>query len=74
MTGRLRIGPDGASWDPDEGYRTCSVCGGDCEPEPTGTDGLGIRILWVCPDHGVHSVVDPFEKHREADRRERGEE
>ena len=71
--GRLHIGSDGASWNPDEGYRTCSECGGDCEPEPTGADRLGVRILWVCPDHGVHSVVDPFEKLREADRRERGE-
>ena len=71
--GRLHLGADGASWDPDESYRTCSVCGGDCEPEPTGADDLGVRILWVCPDHGVHSVVDPFEKLREADRRERGE-
>lgn len=44
-----------------EGYRTCSECGGDCIPEPSGTDELGARFVFVCPEHGVHSVVDPFE-------------
>lgn len=65
--GRLHIGPDGASWDPDESYRTCSVCGGDCEPEPYSVDGHGVRIACVCPRHGVHSVVDPFEGERAND-------
>lgn len=41
-------------------YRTCSECGGDCEPEPTGSDGHGVRFLFVCPTHGVQSIVDPF--------------
>lgn len=50
---------DNPSWG--EGYRTCSVCGGDCLPEPSATDELGVRLLFVCPDHGVHSIVDPFE-------------
>ncbi|QZY52272.1 hypothetical protein [Leucobacter tenebrionis] len=45
----------------DELYRTCGECGADCRPEPTGADGLGARIAFVCPEHGVHSVVDPFE-------------
>lgn len=44
----------------DEGYRTCGVCGGDCEPEPLGEDGLGVRIVFNCPQHGVETVVDPF--------------
>lgn len=44
-----------------EGYRTCSVCGGDCEPEPSAIDGLGVRVAFVCPSHGVHSILDPFE-------------
>lgn len=43
----------------DEGYRTCAECGGDCVPEPGGADSLGIRIMYVCLVHGVHSVVDP---------------
>ncbi|GAA1628558.1 hypothetical protein [Leucobacter chromiireducens] len=47
-------------WDPDSGYRTCPVCGGDCVPEPNGADGHGIRIMFVCPEHGAHSIVDPF--------------
>jgi len=51
-------------WDPDSGYRTCPECGGDCVPEPNGSDGHGIRIMFVCPSHGVHSVVDPFEHKR----------
>lgn len=48
-----------SSWG--EGYRTCPECGGDCLPEPSGSDELGARILFVCPEHGVHSVVDPFD-------------
>ncbi|RZU62239.1 hypothetical protein EV380_1832 [Zhihengliuella halotolerans] len=48
----------------DEGYRTCAECGGDCDPEPTALDGLGVRIAFVCPEHGVHSMVDPFEDKR----------
>ena len=71
--GRLSIGPEGASYDPDESYRTCSECGGDCQPEPSGADGLGVRIMWLCPQHGVHSAVDPFEHLREQDRRGQGE-
>lgn len=51
-------------WDMDSGYRTCKVCGGDCEPEPGGADGYGVRIMFVCPEHGVHSMVDPFEDKR----------
>lgn len=46
-------------------YRTCSACGGDCEPVPSvGSDGLGVRIAFVCPRHGVQSIVDPFEEER----------
>lgn len=44
----------------DESYRTCSVCGGDCEPDPMAEDGLGVRIAFICPQHGVQSMVDPF--------------
>ncbi|WP_454293551.1 hypothetical protein [Salana multivorans] len=56
-------GPDGMEIrvPRDEEYRTCSVCGGDCYPDPTGVDGLGVRIAFVCPDHGAQSIVDPFE-------------
>ncbi|SUE27772.1 Uncharacterised protein [Nocardia farcinica] len=55
-------GPDGLEIrvPADEEYRTCSVCGGDCEPEPGGADGLGIRLAFVCPEHGPQSLVDPF--------------
>lgn len=29
-------------------YRTCSVCGGDCEPDPSfGSDQHGARIAFV---------------------------
>lgn len=56
-------GPDGLEIrvPRDEGYRTCAECGGDCMPDPSAVDGLGVRIAWVCPNHGVHSIVDPFE-------------
>ena len=48
---------------PEEQYRTCPECGADCEPELFDTDA-GVRIAFVCADHGVHSVVDPFDGSR----------
>ena len=48
----------------DEGYRTCATCGGDCEPEPMAEDGLGVRIVFVCPYHGTQTIVDPFDGRR----------
>lgn len=48
----------------DSGYRTCSECGRDCEPEVTALDGLGGRITFVCAAHGAHSIIDPFENWR----------
>lgn len=50
--------------DDDEAYRTCAECGGDCAPEPTTLEGVGVRIAFICPTHGVHSVFDPFENKR----------
>lgn len=47
--------------DTDSEYRICSVCGGDCEPDPSATDGLGVRVVFVCSEHGPQSVVDPFD-------------
>lgn len=44
-------------------YRVCSQCGRDCEPEPVPTDA-GMRIAFICPVHGVHTVVDPFDGQR----------
>lgn len=46
----------------DESYRTCTECGTDCLPEPTVVEGVGIRIAFVCAEHGVHSFIDPFEE------------
>jgi hypothetical protein len=46
--------------DSKEKYRTCPTCGADCPPEPIEFDG-GFRIAFVCPEHGVHSVIDPLE-------------
>jgi len=49
----------------DKGYRTCSACGGDCEPDTSlSSDGTGVRIAWICAEHGVQSVVDPFASER----------
>lgn len=45
-------------------YRTCSVCGADCEPEHLNGGEHGIRIAFVCAAHGVHSFIDPFEGRR----------
>lgn len=48
----------------DEIHRKCPACGGDCELESTSVSGLGVRIAFTCPEHGVHSVIDPFEGQR----------
>ena len=67
---RIRIGECSGN----EQYRTCaqpvvlpdgeqSVCGRDCVPEPMASEH-GIRVAFSCPEHGVHSVVDPFEGSR----------
>ncbi len=45
-------------------HRVCGVCGNDCAPDSAGANGLGVRIVFVCPDHGVQSIVDPFEDQR----------
>lgn len=52
----VRIG-DGSG---NEEYRTCAECGRDCEPEIFDVEGSA-RISFVCPGHGVHAIVDPFE-------------
>ncbi|MDP3949511.1 hypothetical protein [Microbacterium sp.] len=49
---------DGAGGD--QQYRTCPKCGRDCEPIPFATD-QGMRLSFICPLHGVHTVIDPFE-------------
>jgi len=48
-------------WDPSEGYRTCPECGRDCEPVPFVVEGHRTKVSMICPLHGVHTVVDPFE-------------
>ncbi|MFD5213109.1 hypothetical protein [Microbacterium sp. NPDC058345] len=56
-------GPDGLDIrvPTDESYRTCAECGGDCAPDTSlSADGTGVRIAFVCAEHGVQSVVDPF--------------
>lgn len=50
--------------DAGEQYRTCAECGRDCEPVPLDTAGHGIRVSFVCPVHGVHTIIDPFEDTR----------
>ncbi|SEB56172.1 hypothetical protein SAMN04489806_1110 [Paramicrobacterium humi] len=43
----------------DDSYRTCPVCGRDCAPEVIDT-GSSVRVAFSCPEHGAHSMVDPF--------------
>lgn len=39
----------------------CETCGVPLEPEPVVSALVeGIRVAWVCPDHGVSSIVNPF--------------
>lgn len=46
-------------------YRTCSVCGDNCEPNPDfSSDDAGVRIAFICPHHGIQSLMDPFESMR----------
>ena len=45
----------------DEGYRTCAECGAACPPEPTVVEGVGVRIAFVCAEHGVHTFIAPFD-------------
>jgi hypothetical protein len=47
----------------DDLHRTCAECGADSAPEPFETDPC-IRIAFSCPEHGVHTVIDPFEGSR----------
>ena len=47
----------------DNEYRTCLTCGRNCDPVPFETDE-GIRISFICPLHGLHTVVDPFDEER----------
>lgn len=53
--------PDG------DDYRTCPQCGRDCEPVPFDSGGDGVRVPFICPIHGVHTVVDPFADTRTLD-------
>jgi hypothetical protein len=58
------VGPDGIEIriPKDEEYRTCAECGTDCVPDPGITvEDAGVRVAFVCPTHGVQSLVDPFE-------------
>lgn len=60
-------GPDGLDVrvPSNDDYRTCTLCGGDCEPDTTlSSDGTGVRIVWVCPEHGPQGIVDPFNELR----------
>lgn len=60
----IESGPPAGPAGGENGYRTCAECGRDCEPEVTALDGLGVRITFTCPVHGVHSIIDPFEDRR----------
>lgn len=61
MNGRIDEADDSEGYTPqDESHRTCSICGGDCEPEPSAIEGLGARFIFTCPQHGVQSIWDPF--------------
>lgn len=56
-------GPDGVGIcvPRDDGTSTCSACGGDCDSDPSlSADSTGARVAFVCAEHGVQSVVDPF--------------
>lgn len=52
-------GPDGVDIrvPTDDDYRTCSVCGGDCEPDTSlSVDGMGVRVAFVCAEHGARGA------------------
>lgn len=46
----------------DQSYRTCQEFDSDCIPGPfIAGKSEGIRAAFICPNCGVHSVIDPFE-------------
>jgi hypothetical protein len=55
--------PHGEDAEGRELHRTCPECRRDCEPIPLET-AEGMRISFICPLHGVHTVIDPFEEER----------
>lgn len=48
----------------DHSYRWCAQCGAECHPDPTSIEGIGMRIAFVCADHGINVLVNPFEGQR----------
>lgn len=55
---RIRFGDGSGTLD----YRTCSICGADCAPEPfEAAVGEGIFVAFTCPQCGLHSVVHPYQ-------------
>jgi hypothetical protein len=61
MTDEPEIRVDGGSGN--DSYRTCAQCGADCLPEPIESNHRS-RIVFLCPEHRLHSIVDPFEEKR----------
>lgn len=58
------VGPDGLviRVGANDDHRICAECGRDCEPDfAEEAEGLGARNAFICPEHGIHSVIDPFE-------------
>jgi len=48
-------------WIPEnDDYRTCNMCGADAPPEHF-DDGEQLRLAFVCPEHGIQSIVSPFQ-------------
>jgi hypothetical protein len=46
-----------------EQHRTCLQCAVNGQPGPFEADD-GIGVAFVCAEHGVRSVIDPFEGER----------
>lgn len=57
----------GNAFGPDESYRTCSECLGDCPPEPLTVDHH-LQVAFICPEHGIQTVGDPFFRFRDHNR------
>lgn len=43
----------------DTSYRTCPQCGADLSPIPV-PHGARVLFEFTCPEHGVHTLIDPF--------------
>ena len=51
-----KMAEDGIIWN----RPPCPDCGREMRSETLANE-LGIRLIYICPDHGIMSIADPLE-------------